>query len=199
MGEDKPKPADDPQGLARQPSNHECAWSAVLMIHRNFFVLVLAVRALAQPRRNASRTVRRVRVAATGTSRTSQTLMVRYLVGPQQDPQQAPPIQSTLTHHGPTQEPCGHALPCRPRLRAPAISWLCACAKMAGHDGADAAIAAAMAEMALPSPADVAMQTRAAFENTDEYKKMNKTQVQPTGAQAHTTSYIRYDWTMAQH
>ena len=30
--------------------------------------------------------------------------------------------------------------------------------------------------MALPSPEDVAIQTRAAFESTDEYKKMNKTQ-----------------------
>ena len=48
----------------------------------------------------------------------------------------------------------------------------------AGADAADyddAAIAAAMS-IALPSPGLVALQTRQAFESTDEYKKMNKTQ-----------------------
>ena len=42
-------------------------------------------------------------------------------------------------------------------------------------DDDDAAIAAAMS-IALPSPGLVALQTRQAFESTDDYKKMNKTQ-----------------------
>ena len=42
-------------------------------------------------------------------------------------------------------------------------------------DADDAAIAAAMS-IALPSPGLVALQTRQAFESTDEHKKMNKTQ-----------------------
>ena len=45
----------------------------------------------------------------------------------------------------------------------------------ADDDADDAAIAAAMS-IALPSPGLVALQTRQAFECTDEYKKMNKTQ-----------------------
>ena len=40
----------------------------------------------------------------------------------------------------------------------------------------DAAIEQAVASTALPSPGLVALQTRQAFESTDEFKKMNKTQ-----------------------
>ena len=40
----------------------------------------------------------------------------------------------------------------------------------------DAAIEDAVAAVALPSPGQVALQSRQAFESTDEYKKMNKTQ-----------------------
>ena len=46
---------------------------------------------------------------------------------------------------------------------------------VAAADDDDAAIAAAMST-ALPSPGLVALQTRQAFESTEEYKKMNKTQ-----------------------
>ena len=43
-------------------------------------------------------------------------------------------------------------------------------------DGDDAAIDAAVKATALPSPALVAQQTLAAFQSTEEYLKMNKTQ-----------------------
>jgi len=46
----------------------------------------------------------------------------------------------------------------------------------AGEDAEDAALEAAVKSAALLSPTDVALQTRQAFESTEEYKKMNKTQ-----------------------
>ena len=45
-----------------------------------------------------------------------------------------------------------------------------------GGDDGDDGFDMAGVSRALPSPADVALQTRQAFESTDEYKKMNKTQ-----------------------
>ncbi len=43
-------------------------------------------------------------------------------------------------------------------------------------DAADAALESAMESMVLPSPGLVALQTRAAFEASEEYRKLNKTQ-----------------------
>jgi len=47
---------------------------------------------------------------------------------------------------------------------------------VAGTDSQDAAIEAAVMSAALPSPADVALQAQQTFQNSDEYKKLNKTQ-----------------------